>query len=264
MKGIIFYYSGSGNTKLACEYLIKNIKSADIELVDIIKNKVGDLGGYDIVGFATFTDFGSPPRLMEKFIEKLPKQNGKPAVVFNTYGFMSLHTLPVFGALVSAKGFKIVNAYSLHTPENYPPMIKRGKGSEGAPNKMEMQAFDRWISELDRTLSKGVENMESTKLKKPLLSYIIPKFKRTKARKDMGDKFVDEKLCIRCGICEKGCPYKAVKLAPFPIFDMNKCYGCWSCFNHCPKKAIYTKKFRGKYHYPKPTKHMISTLGGRK
>jgi Fe-S-cluster-containing hydrogenase component 2 len=33
---------------------------------------------------------------------------------------------------------------------------------------------------------------------------------------------------------------------------MSKCYGCWSCYNHCPKKAIYTRKFRGVGHYPKP------------
>lgn len=264
MKVAIFYYSGSGNTRLACEYLTKKIKSADIELLDITKNKVGDLGEYDLIGFATFTDFGSPPRLMEKFISNLPKQNGKPAVVLNTYGFMSLHTLFVFRTWITARGFKLMDGYSLHTPENYPPMIKRGKGAEGAPNEKEMKLFDQWISELDRALGKGVEKMGAKKMKRPFISYILPKFKRTKARMDMGEKFVDEKLCIQCGICMKGCPYKAIKLDPIPKFDMNICYGCWYCYNHCPKKAIYTKKFRGKYHYPKPTKHIISVLGDKK
>ena len=266
MKGAIFYYSGSGNTKLACEYITKKITSADVELVDITKNKYNarDFGTFDLVGFATFTDFGSPPRLMEKFIAELPKQNGKPAIIFNTYGFISVRTLPVFEAWLTAKGFRVVDGYSLHTPENYPPMIERGKGAEGAPNKKEMQAFNRWISELDRALSKGINTMRPKKMKKPLISYVFPRFKRTQARRNMGEKFVDENLCIECGLCEKGCPYNAIKLDPKPKFDMNKCYGCWYCYNHCPEKAIYTHKFRGQYQYPKPTEHMKRIMGGKK
>jgi heterodisulfide reductase subunit A-like polyferredoxin len=68
----------------------------------------------------------------------------------------------------------------------------------------------------------------------------------------MGIKYVDAELCKECHTCEKLCPYRAIKLDPKPVFDMGKCYGCWSCFNHCPNKAIYTKKFRGRGHYPKP------------
>jgi len=35
MKGIICYYSGSGNTKLAMEYLTRKITNTDFELYDI-------------------------------------------------------------------------------------------------------------------------------------------------------------------------------------------------------------------------------------
>ena len=68
----------------------------------------------------------------------------------------------------------------------------------------------------------------------------------------MGEKHVDEALCTECGICEKGCPYGAIHLDPKPVFNMHKCHGCWSCYNHCPEQAIYTKKFRGVGHYPRP------------
>ena len=43
MKGIICYYSGSGNTKLAANCIKKKIKNADFELCDIVKNDTPDL-----------------------------------------------------------------------------------------------------------------------------------------------------------------------------------------------------------------------------
>ena len=82
----------------------------------------------------------------------------------------------------------------------------------------------------------------------------------TRARKDMGEKFVDETLCKECGRCAKGCPYKAITLNPKPQFDMTKCYGCWYCYNHCPEKAIYTEKFRGVGHYPRPNDQLREKL----
>ena len=92
------------------------------------------------------------------------------------------------------------------------------------------------------------------------MGFLFGNMSRTMARKDMGEKFVDESLCTECGICEKGCPYNAIVLAPKPQFDMEKCYGCWYCYNHCPEKAIYTKKYRGVGHYPKANDQLVSKL----
>jgi len=76
----------------------------------------------------------------------------------------------------------------------------------------------------------------------------------------MGEKYVDQALCTKCGQCAKGCPYGAIILSPFPSFDMAKCFGCWYCYNHCPKKAIYTKKIRNVGQYPKPNDKMEKKL----
>jgi ferredoxin len=76
----------------------------------------------------------------------------------------------------------------------------------------------------------------------------------------MSGKFVDESLCIECGVCEKRCPYGAIELAPKPVFDENKCNACWACYNHCPKQAIYTRRYRGVGHYPKPIDQLKEKL----
>jgi ferredoxin/flavodoxin len=254
LRGIICYYSNSGNTKLACQYIVKNIKNVDFDFFSIAKDNIPDLEIYDIVGFAVFTDFLGPSKLVQTFIEKLPRQNNRLTFVFNTYGFISGKTLKILDKWISARGFKVIAGYSLHTPENYPPMIAGGRGNEQAPSKKEMNEFNSFISELNRFLYLFGEGKEikRNKINIGLLNSLLPTFSRAKARKDMGEKYIDEALCTQCGTCEKICPYEAIKLNPKPIFDMNKCYGCWACYNHCPNKAIYTKKCRGIGHYPKP------------
>ncbi len=261
MKGVIYYYSGAGNTRLACRYIAGNI-NVPFDLVDVVKKKEVDLEPYDVVGFATFTDFWAPPYLFQAFIEGLPQQEGKLAFVFNTYGMLSGKTLRILERTAAAKGFVVIAGYSLHTPESYPPAISRGRGAEEMPNEKKLGDFDTFISELGQFLERAEEGqkIERQRVSIGLVNSILPPFPRTMARRDMGDKAVDESLCTECGTCEKGCPYKAIRLDPKPVFDVDTCYGCWRCYNRCPERAIYTEKFRGRPYYPRPNDQLKEKL----
>lgn len=155
MKGVICYYSGSGNTRLACRYIAAHVGGVAFDLFDIAKGQEIDLELYDIVGFAAFTDFLGPSYLFHRFVEALPRQDGRLAFVFNTYGFISGKTLRVMEQVISARGFRVVIGHSLHTPESYPPMIARGRGNEDAPSRKEMSAFEAFIEELDQVLDEA-------------------------------------------------------------------------------------------------------------
>ena len=265
MKGVICYYSGSGNTKLACRYVTSKIENVAFDWFDIVKEKgqQPDLGQYDVVGFATFTDFAGPPHLTLKFIDDLPKQEGKPAFVLGTHGG------PFYGRIlrtmdraVTKRGFTVIGGHLLHLPESYPPMIAGGNGYEDAPNEKEMQAFEAFIIKLGQSLAaiEGGVPPKRKRLTVPFPSSLVPLFPRTISHRTMGEKFVDEELCIECGVCEKKCPHDAITLNPKPVFDMQKCYGCWACYNHCAQKAIYTRKLRGAGHYPRPIKQLREKL----
>ncbi len=261
MKGAICYYSGSGNTRLACKYIAEKT-GIPFDLVNVVKKKEVDLEPYDVVGFATFTDFWGPPYLFQAFIEGLPQQEGKLAFVFNTYGFISGKTLRILEKVAAAKGFNVIAGHSLQTPESYPPMIARGRGAEEEPNEKKMRDFDTFIAELGHLLGKENEG-QSIKRRRVRIGWvnsILPSLPRTRARQDMGEKYVDESLCKECGSCERGCPYEAIRLEPKPIFDMGKCYGCWRCYNRCPEQAIYTEKFRGGPYYPGPNDQLKERL----
>ena len=263
LKGLICYYSGSGNTRLACQYIQKNIKNVRFNLFNIMRDGTPDFATYDIAGFATFTDFLDPPCLAQTFMVGLAPQDNKPAFVFNTYGFINGRTQQTLGRWATARGFKVFAGHSLHTPESYPPMVAAGRGNEQAPNEKELKAFKDFVAQLDKSLglfSEG-KDVRAKKIKTGFIYNLLPSFSRTRSKNDMGLKYVDEALCDECAICEKLCPYGALKMDPKPVFDMDKCYGCWSCYNHCPHKAIYTRKFHGVGHYPKPIRSLKDKIG---
>ncbi len=262
LKCIICYYSGSGNTKLACQYIANNIRNVEFKLFNITREGIPDLDSYDIAGFACFTDFLDPPYLMGTFVDKLKRQAGKPAFVFNTYGFINGKTRITLDKWVTAKGFEVLAGHSLHTPESYPPMIAGGRGNKQAPNEKELREFKKFISGLEESFNLLRIGKEVT-IKRRIADILIgtlPVFWRTRSKKEMGIKYVDTELCKECHTCEKLCPYKAIKLDPKPVFDMTRCYGCWSCYNHCPNKAIYTRKYRGVGQYPKPIEQLKDKL----
>jgi len=253
MKGIIFYYSCSGNTKLAVEYLKSKIKNVEFELFNIIKNSPPDFSKYDVVGFALWADYLRPSPIFNSFIEKIEKQNNKPTFIFNTYGMLSGNTLPMMEKALKSKGFDIIGGHSLHTPESYPPNRKKGWDFDKAPEEKDINSFNEFISKLSSIFEAIKENkpFEKIKIKVGLLDKII-KLPKGANKKDFGIQKVNEELCKECGVCANGCPYEAITLNPKPVFNHEKCMGCWFCYNHCAPKAIYTEKFKGDFQYPKP------------
>ncbi len=260
MKGILVYYSNTGNTRLACEHIKRHLTNIELELVDIRLAAGIDLSAYDLVGFAAWADYLGPSKLVIDYLEKLPKQNGKPAFVFNTFGMIKGGTLKGLRDRAARAGFNVVSAFALHTPENIPIVISQNLAWAGAPNEKELARFHESIADLDRICRElDAGRPVKKKVRFGLMDYFSP-FARTTARNKMGKKYVDQALCTRCGICKSGCPYSAIELAPYPVFDMKKCYGCWACYNKCPQKAIYTDKFRGRWHYPKPNEELRKKL----
>ena len=68
-------------------------------------------------------------------------------------------------------------------------------------------------------------------------------------------RFYADSNCINCGLCEKVCPSKAIKITNNkPEWIKNKCEYCLACYNRCPVASIQVGKFtknRRRYYNPK-------------
>jgi ferredoxin len=261
MKGILCYYSGSGNTKLACHYLAHHIHNADITLCDMVKQDMPDFSHYAAAGFATFTDFGTVSEYVKRYFEQMPAQT-LPAFVLSTYGALPLVTLRDLADLARAKGFQVIGGHALHTPENYPPMRMRKMAHDDAPKPKELAAFTDFIRRLDQqlaTLASG-QTPPAEPIKVSLVQTLLTKLPYPKGKKDMGEQWVEAVKCTECGVCEQRCPYGAITLQPKPVFDHQRCYACWACYNHCPEQAIYTPKLKGEGQYARPNEALRQKL----
>lgn len=264
MKGLICYFSNTGNTKLVCQAIAARVKNAEWVLHDLTEKTIPNLDDYDIIGLATYTDFWGPPQKVQSFLESLPSQDGnKTAFVFNAHAGESGKTLMILKDWMKSKKFKVIAGHSLATPVNFSPAIADGWINAEDPTEQAIEEFNKFILQLDNSLVQ-IKNGEEVPefivtLSEEDMSF--PFAVRNMAKDDMGDIFVDENLCTNCGKCQTICPYDAIELNPYPIIDNSKCYGCWACFNNCDSKAIYTSKVRGNGHYNHPTEIFKEKLG---
>lgn len=49
---------------------------------------------------------------------------------------------------------------------------------------------------------------------------------------------LDKSKCLRCEMCVRTCPVKALTMQDFPVNDWNKCVKCRACEHNCPVCAI--------------------------
>ena len=256
MKSLLLYYSTTGNTRVACEYIKSKIKNTDLILYDILSDEELLFSDYDVIGVAFFTDSWQPPKLLMSYVEKLNNLAGKYAFSINTYGCISGKSARTMCKLLKNKKMKILGAHSLHTPENYPPMILSGHGFEESPNQKEKQKFDLFIEELDHQLMQ-IEQGEipfEKKVKIGCLNAVLPSNPNFFMNIVTGKQgfAVNEERCVQCGICVNRCPVKAITLKEKIMIEPRLCQKCWSCYNHCPQQAIYKGKYQGEGQYKKP------------
>lgn len=262
MRGGIFYYSVTGNTALAVESLARRLP-VPFELVDITRPLTVDAAAYDVVGFASPTDFWGVPLPVGEFIERLPLQDATPAFVMNTFGGVSGKTLPRFGSMVAARGFEVIAGYSLHMPDSYPPLLAWGIRAAAAPSERQLARFDRFASELSSlisTLDAG-GRVQPGPLSIRLIDRLFREGARSGGRDAMGDRRIDAARCTRCGTCARDCPVSAIHLDPQPVFDAQACLGCWRCYNRCPSCAIRPAAYVGRAHYSGPGEKLKTRLG---
>ncbi len=254
MKGIICYISSSGHTAMASKYLAA--KLGNMELCNISRDPLPDLSQFDLVGFATYTDYQNAPLGMKDFIEALPQQNGKPAFILSTCAVGTGWTHKFMGDWLRRKGFAPQLAHRLDMPECYPVLRALGLKCDSKPSTRTLQKFDKFIEELE-ILSRKIESDTPLIAKSiwPSLYDIVTGaiLPRKMAKIMMGPKFVNNVRCTACGRCAEVCPYNAIKVDGLPIFDEQKCNGCFACYSKCPSHAIYTKRMVNRAFYDGPS-----------
>lgn len=258
MRGLIYCYSTTGNTRLVADRLCVELCTRGIEtqVRDAVREaRFDDLGTYDVVGFGTPTMAWKPSWGFYVLAGLIPRQEKLvPSFVFCTCGGQPVNTLRSMAQLVSEKNFLVIDGIEVIAEVNWPVARQfgaKGQGFSGKPDAEDLEVLVPFAERIVRQLSSKNLKAKVFDFRVSPLHIIGKRAGPAELRRAMGTKRVDRKRCIQCATCAIGCVSRAISLRPYPVFSKH-CIGCWACYNNCPTEAITTSVTGGRGRYKGP------------
>ncbi|MDO5293844.1 MAG: EFR1 family ferrodoxin [bacterium] len=248
---MIFYFSGTGNSKYAAGQLAK---STNEEMVYMSKKTIEEETTYCIaenerIGFVFPIYWYGVPKIVEQFISKLKLSGYKQQYVYVlvTYGGSCGNTMTQIAGILERQGIRLSAKFGVKMVDNYVLMYDLPSKQEQAETlaKAKLQIAD--------IASKVVEKSGEGTYHKGAIAPFSPLLQKIYKRVDHAKKFYATDDCTRCGLCEKTCPADVITVSENGPNWSGDCTGCLKCLHTCPKQAIQfgkgTKK-RGRYTFP--------------
>lgn len=246
---MIYYFSGTGNSKFVAEQLAKYTKDTALFIPQVMRSlKENIVVSEDETIGLVFPIYGwMVPQIVTEFLEHVSVDHKAYAYVVCTCGSetgLALREL--------AKTFPFKSAYSIKMPDNYIPMfdIDRPELIKEKIN-VAIQRIPKIALEVSaKSQSFEIEEGPLASVKTKVFGTLFAGFGMNPA------KFSVDDTCVGCGQCVENCPFETIKLVDGKPVWSGRCQMCMSCIMKCPKKAIQYgsgTRLRGRYVFPDPS-----------
>ena len=268
---MIFYFSGTGNTRWAAEHLAA---ATGERLLFIPEELKGDchylLAADERIGFCFPTHGWQPPHIVRQFIRQLQFSTAAGITAhycfaLTTCGDSIGRTMEILNRELAAVGLHATSVFSLTMPESYVclPFMKTDKPER---EREKIEVATRQLEHFTDLILRRVpeETHTSRGLTPWTFSHVIGAYFNAHMITD--SKFtVDADRCIHCGRCVEACPTGDVTLESITGNDAlpqwhhdGSCTNCLACYHHCPRHAInygsITRR-RGQYYFGHGNNH---------
>ena len=267
---MIFYFSGTGNTRWVAKQIAEAIGEELLYIPDLIRQ-----GHYEFslkegerIGFCFPTHGWQPPHIVRNFIKQI--EFNFPSSIFNhfcwaltTCGDNTGETMTILNKdLAANQTLRLENGeplqaetlFSVIMPESYVclPFMKTDPEEKERWKIKNAQRQLHHIISILKDRKRGIEELEKGSTPR-LYSYVIGEYFNKRMVNDK--KFtVDADVCIKCGKCQKVCPVDNITGTP-PEWNHNgRCTSCLACYHYCPTHAINFGKItrkRDQYYFNK-------------
>jgi len=240
----IFYFSGTGNTKIVAELYCEEFKkhSANVDLIaieDILKKKIPlSIKKYDLIGLGHPVHAFSAPKIVFDFLGGLPFVRNKKTFTFKTSG----DPLGNGGATtlvrknLNRKGYMVFNENLIVMPANVIIMYD---------DVLVKQLYNTAIRKVKKNtieLLSGKVKLQKNNVFLRIGTFFFNKME-SMGTKSLGSYFKTSNSCNLCEICLKNCPTDNIFKENDKIQFGKKCTFCMRCIYNCPKMAISIRYF---------------------
>jgi len=253
MKTQIYYFTGTGNSLKISKEIAAELGDTELISIPQVMDKTEIECSSDILGIVFPVYILGVPLILVDFIKKLRVKDNTYVFVIANHGAKPGPggTLIQIQKLMKVQNIKLGSIYNIEMINNYTPIFGI------VPEEKQKEVFCKAKEKLT-TIINTIKEKKTHKPQKSLLnifrSLIVclnENFASIVFNEDR--KFWVDNNCNSCGICEKICPVKNVKLSDGKPTWLHNCQQCMACFNLCPKQAIqYGKKSENSGRYKNP------------
>lgn len=245
---MIIYFSSTGNSK----YVAKKIAEAtDDWTKSITKFEYGDrleIKDKGVLGIVCPTYFGNVPENVKNFIANIKTHIGSDIYCFfvATYGGKCFEIGDLMEKDLAARNIKLDARFSVKMVDNWTPMFDvSDTAKNNAINDAAEPLIDRII---EHVKNRDCGDFMDDKAPQP------PTFPEEYDKARQTSNFFAEEGCVRCMLCVKRCPSKAIKLSDKgPVWIKESCFLCLGCLHRCPQNIIqYGDQTKGHGQYKNP------------
>jgi Fe-S-cluster-containing hydrogenase component 2/flavodoxin len=262
VKGIVVYYSATGNTAKVAKAIHRGMKEG-VEC-DIAPLKAADprtMVQYDLIALGAPIWYFREPANVRLFIYALPNLNGKFCVPFCTHGASPSGFFWSMVPMLKKRGLTIIGYSSwygsvyqvLHAPKPYL--------TDGHPDEIalrEAEHFGREMAERAQRIAAGDTNLIPKLPKGPEADPLWqshevfrpfpppppapgePMRSPPPLRGSPAKRTVNMEKCTHptCTLCVDTCPVNAIDFSKQPVVFRKSCLNCALCDKMCPQLAI--------------------------
>lgn len=228
---MIYYFSGTGNSKWIAEKIAEGTGDQLINVVDVHHGRVEiqPLKPGEKLGFVFPVHAWRAPDMVTELARRMKVPAGTYAYAVATCGEEAGLTLKLLNDIVP-----LTSTYTFIMPNNYifgfdvdpTPVIqaKIKKAKERLPEVIDNINQGLKINEVDVGTMAGIKS-----------NFTYHLFNRY--GKNVKKFFVQDQ-CTSCGLCEEVCPTNCIKLEKGKPVWTTGCIACSACINYCPVNAI--------------------------
>jgi len=234
---MIFYFSGTGNSKHVADVISKKTGEKVISMSDCLKKMQFDfkLKKGERIGFVYPVYYWGLPSVVKDFVKSMSiEKYGKHyAYSVATCGVATGSADEDLAKLLSKRGIRLNASFAVKMVDNYTLVFsvknkeKNEKKNDSAKETIENIAF------LVDNRTSGYHNPYRSLWMFSPIAHVSYELGRTTS------PFKVSEDCIGCGICVKNCPTNTISMEyGKPMWINKKCSQCLSCLHHCPVNAI--------------------------